>query len=78
MTLLHEATYGHPELSDLQSPLWSLIFAGCEDTRSGGLPRHIVTANVIRTLEGGIVLWIRAQVLRSRRRLAIAALSRPS
>lgn len=38
----------------IENALWSLIFAGCEDTRSGGLPRHIVIANVIRTLEGGI------------------------
>lgn len=40
----------------IENALWSLIFAGCEDTRSGGLPRHIVIANVIRTLEGGIAL----------------------
>lgn len=38
----------------IEHALWSLVFAGCEDTRSGGLPRHIVIANVIRTLEGGI------------------------
>ncbi|GAB3747273.1 hypothetical protein GCM10027590_65880 [Nocardiopsis nanhaiensis] len=39
----------------IENTLWSLVFAGCEESRSGTAPRHVIAANIIRTLEGGIV-----------------------
>ena len=39
----------------IENALWSLVFAGCEESRSGTAPRHVIAANIIRTLEGGIV-----------------------
>jgi AcrR family transcriptional regulator len=45
-----------PEVSAswIQHVLWVLVYRGCEDADSGELPRHGVTATVIRTLENGI------------------------
>ncbi len=45
-----------PEVSPtwIQHVLWVLVYRGCEDADSGELPRHGVTATVIRTLENGI------------------------
>jgi AcrR family transcriptional regulator len=34
--------------------LWGLVYTGVEDAREGLLPRHRVTATVIRTFENGI------------------------
>ncbi|NXY99293.1 TetR/AcrR family transcriptional regulator [Streptomyces sp. BR123] len=38
----------------IQGTLWALVYAGCESASRGVLPRHGVTATVIRTLENGI------------------------
>lgn len=38
----------------IQHVLWVLVYRGCEDADRGELPRHGVTATVIRTLENGI------------------------
>jgi AcrR family transcriptional regulator len=38
----------------IQHVLWGLVFTGVEDAREGLLPRHRVTATVIRTFENGI------------------------
>jgi AcrR family transcriptional regulator len=38
----------------IQHVLWVLVYRGCEDADSGELPRHGITATVIRTLENGI------------------------
>ncbi|MFB4320381.1 TetR/AcrR family transcriptional regulator [Actinomadura sp. 21ATH] len=38
----------------IQHTLWSLVFTGVEDADKGLLPRHGVTATVIRTFENGI------------------------
>ena len=45
-----------PEVSPawIQHVLWVLVYRGCEDADSGELPRHGITATVIRTLENGI------------------------
>ena len=45
-----------PEVSAswIQHVLWVLVYRGCEDADSGELPRHGITATVIRTLENGI------------------------
>jgi AcrR family transcriptional regulator len=45
-----------PEVSAswIQHVLWVLVYRGCEDADRGELPRHGVTATVIRTLENGI------------------------
>ena len=45
-----------PEVSAswIQHVLWVLVYRGCEDADSGQLPRHGITATVIRTLENGI------------------------
>ena len=45
-----------PEVSAswIQHVLWVLVYRGCEDADSGELPRHGLTATVIRTLENGI------------------------
>jgi AcrR family transcriptional regulator len=45
-----------PEVSPgwIQHVLWVLVYRGCQDADSGELPRHGVTATVIRTLENGI------------------------
>jgi AcrR family transcriptional regulator len=36
--------------------LWALVYTGVEEAASGRLPRHGVTATVIRTFENGIVV----------------------
>jgi hypothetical protein len=38
----------------IQHVLWVLVYRGCEDADRGELPRHGITATVIRTLENGI------------------------
>jgi AcrR family transcriptional regulator len=38
----------------IQHTLWALVFTGVEDADKGLLPRHGVTATVIRTFENGI------------------------
>jgi AcrR family transcriptional regulator len=38
----------------IQHVLWVLVYRGCEDADRGELPRHSITATVIRTLENGI------------------------
>jgi AcrR family transcriptional regulator len=38
----------------IQHVLWVLVYRGCEDADRGELPRHGVSATVIRTLENGI------------------------
>jgi AcrR family transcriptional regulator len=38
----------------IQHVLWVLVYRGCEDADAGELPRHGITATVIRTLENGI------------------------
>jgi AcrR family transcriptional regulator len=38
----------------IRHTLWALVYTGWEAARDGRLPRHGVTATVIRTLEGGI------------------------
>jgi AcrR family transcriptional regulator len=38
----------------IQHVLWVLVYRGCEDADTGELPRHGITATVIRTLENGI------------------------
>jgi AcrR family transcriptional regulator len=45
-----------PEVSAswIQHVLWVLVYRGCEDADRGEMPRHGVTATVIRTLENGI------------------------
>jgi AcrR family transcriptional regulator len=45
-----------PEVSAswIQHVLWVLVYRGCEDADTGELPRHGITATVIRTLENGI------------------------
>ena len=45
-----------PEVSPswIQHVLWVLVYRGCEDADRGELPRHGITATVIRTLENGI------------------------
>ena len=45
-----------PEVSAswIQHVLWVLVYRGCEDANRGELPRHGITAIVIRTLENGI------------------------
>jgi AcrR family transcriptional regulator len=45
-----------PEVSSswIEHVLWVLVYRGCEDADSGELPRHGITATVIRTLENGI------------------------
>ena len=45
-----------PEVSAswIQHVLWVLVYRGCEDADRGELPRHGITATVIRTLENGI------------------------
>jgi AcrR family transcriptional regulator len=45
-----------PEASPgwIQHVLWVLVYRGCEDADRGELPRHGITATVIRTLENGI------------------------
>jgi AcrR family transcriptional regulator len=45
-----------PEVSAswIQHVLWVLVYRGYEDADSGELPRHGITATVIRTLENGI------------------------
>lgn len=45
-----------PEVSAswIQHVLWVLVYRACEDADRGELPRHGVTATVIRTLENGI------------------------
>jgi AcrR family transcriptional regulator len=45
-----------PEVSPswIQHVLWALVYRGCEDADSGELPRHGITATVIRTLENVI------------------------
>ncbi len=45
-----------PEVSPswIQHVLWVLVYRGCEDADNGELPRHGITATVIRTLENGI------------------------
>ncbi len=45
-----------PEVSAswIQHVLWVLVYRGCEDANRGELPRHGITAVVIRTLEKGI------------------------
>jgi AcrR family transcriptional regulator len=39
----------------IQHVLWVVVLRGCVDADRGGLPRHGITATVIRTLEGGIL-----------------------
>lgn len=39
----------------IQQVLWALVYTGWEAAEKGELPRHGVTATVIRTLERGIV-----------------------
>ena len=45
-----------PEVSPswIQHVLWVLVYRGCEDADRGELPRHGITATVVRTLENGI------------------------
>lgn len=45
-----------PEVSAswIQHVLWVLVYRGCEDADRGELPRHGITATVVRTLENGI------------------------
>jgi AcrR family transcriptional regulator len=45
-----------PEVSAswIQHVLWVLVYRGCEDANRGEIPRHGITAIVIRTLENGI------------------------
>ncbi|MGH3401717.1 MAG: TetR/AcrR family transcriptional regulator [Streptosporangiaceae bacterium] len=38
----------------IQHVLWVLVYRGCEDADMGELPRHGITATVVRTLENGI------------------------
>jgi AcrR family transcriptional regulator len=38
----------------IQHVLWVLVYRGCEDADNGELPRHGITATVIRTLENGV------------------------
>lgn len=38
----------------IRNVVWGLVYAGCEAARDGLLPRHGVTATVIRTLQNGI------------------------
>lgn len=38
----------------IQHVLWVLVFRGCEDANRDELPRHGITAVVIRTLENGV------------------------
>jgi AcrR family transcriptional regulator len=38
----------------IQHVLWVLVYRGCEDADRGELPRHGITATVVRTLENGI------------------------
>ena len=38
----------------IQHVLWVLVYRGCEDADSGEIPRHGISATVIRTLESGI------------------------
>ena len=47
-----------PEVSAswIQHVLWVLVYRGCEDADRGELPRHGITATVIRTLENGVHL----------------------
>lgn len=42
------------DASWIDNVLWSLIFAGCEESRTTEAPRHVIINNIIRTLEGGI------------------------
>ncbi|MFJ5260924.1 TetR/AcrR family transcriptional regulator [Streptomyces sp. NPDC088387] len=39
----------------IMQALWALVYAGAEAAQQGTLPRHGVTAHVVRTLEGGIL-----------------------
>jgi hypothetical protein len=36
--------------------LWALVYTGLEEAESGRLPRHGITATVIRTFENGITM----------------------
>jgi hypothetical protein len=38
----------------IRNVVWGLVYTGCEAARDGLLPRHGVTATVIRTLQNGI------------------------
>jgi hypothetical protein len=38
----------------IQHVLWVLVYRACEDADRGELPRHGITATVIRTLENGV------------------------
>jgi AcrR family transcriptional regulator len=39
----------------IRHTLWALVYTGWEAVQEGRLPRHGVTATVVRTLEGGIL-----------------------
>lgn len=39
----------------IRHSVWALVYTGWEAAREGRLPRHGVTATVLRTLEGGIL-----------------------
>jgi hypothetical protein len=45
-----------PEVSPgwVEHVLWALVYTAAEEANNGRLPRHGVTATVIRTLENGI------------------------
>ncbi|GLY63480.1 TetR/AcrR family transcriptional regulator [Amycolatopsis taiwanensis] len=47
-----------PEVSPvwIRHTLWALVYTGLEEVESGRLPRHDITATVIRTLENGITM----------------------
>jgi AcrR family transcriptional regulator len=39
----------------IRHSVWALVYTGWEAAREGRLPRHGVTATVLRTLEGGVL-----------------------
>lgn len=47
-----------PEVSPvwIRHVLWALVYTGLEEAESGRLPRHGITATVIRTFENGIAV----------------------
>lgn len=44
----------HVSADWIQRVLWGLVYTGCEAANDGSLPRHGVTAAVIRTFENGV------------------------
>jgi AcrR family transcriptional regulator len=39
----------------IEHALWALVYTACEDAAQGKMPRHAITATVIRTFEKGIL-----------------------